>query len=118
MLFEEPLATLLVKQEKERPLNIVYFIVDLNNKVLYVGSTTKGYNRIYIGKTHPTNGYRKDLQDRLQQEDYQIYYMPIPKSKLKIIEQHYILKYKPCFNKRLPLRKEYGDISKIKELKE
>lgn len=68
------------------PIPIVYFLVDENREVVYVGQTVNGWSRPYQHKD-------KDFD--------KIYVLPCPKKVVKIYENYYIYKYEPKYNKTI-----------------
>lgn len=75
--------------EKKYPKQIFVYLLLENKKVVYVGQTTNGLNRI---KQHFKNSEKKF-------DDYKI--IKCSKKDLNEIENFYILKYKPKYNKKI-----------------
>ena len=69
----------------DTPIIFVYFLV-YNNDVVYVGQTTRGLARVY------THAYSKKFN--------KIYVIECDEEELDYLEDHYIFKYKPIYNKR------------------
>lgn len=71
----------------------IYFLLD-ENEVVYVGKTTRGISRIYAHKNKHFN---------------RIFVLPCYEQDLDKLENKYIVKYKPKYNK-IPNRKEVYSI--------
>lgn len=79
------------------PTTFIYFLVQ-NQNVVYVGQTTKGLSRVY---------------EHLSSKQFSnIYVIPCDKSDLDYLEDFYIFKYAPIYNKQ-PNRECRFALSKV-----
>lgn len=79
------------------PTTFIYFLVQ-NQNVVYVGQTTKGLSRVY---------------EHLSSKQFSnIYVIPCDKSDLDYLEDFYIFKYTPIYNKQ-PNRECRFALSKV-----
>lgn len=69
--------------------NIIYFLTK-NEEVVYVGQSKKGIGRIYY---HICNYKKKDFDS--------CYYIHCNETELNELENYYMIKYSPKYNKRL-----------------
>lgn len=83
------------------PRCFIYFLLDENGEVVYVGQTTRGMSRI--------EAHYKDKQFE------KIYIIPTDETDLDYAETVYILKYTPKYNKTINL-KDFIALKKVKEV--
>lgn len=75
---------------KDEPLVFIYFLLQ-DDEVVYVGKTTRGYSRI-IDHYHSAKIFNK------------VYYITCAEEDLDELENYYICKYNPKYNKTLNLK--------------
>lgn len=84
-----------------KPNPLIYMLIK-NNEIVYVGQTTKGFQRI--------------LHHYLDKDFDKIFTQPCNNKDLDKLEVTYIIKYRPKYNTVLPRNNEYRNMYGLKEI--
>lgn len=82
------------------PMTFVYFLMDQENNVVYVGQTREGLSRVY-----------RHYEDKIF---HKIFVIPCKEEELDKMESDFIVKYKPIYNKQTHL--ELHKLTKVREI--
>lgn len=85
-------SELIIGKAQPLPYTIVYFLIN-DGEIVYVGQSKLGLSRVYQHRDKVFDG---------------VYYIPVKADMLDTVENYYILKFKPKYNKTLS---KYGFIS-------